>query len=335
MKIRFRQSSDKYINLNLIGCVVLLIPIILFFAKKTIFSQAVSLSTDKIEFKGKIAESKDISAIGFVGKYILLGADEGNTIQVLKPNEKRAKYRVARNIELPILSNSKAEIDIEGIAVSGNTVYVTGSHALNKKAKNQDNRQSVFRFELNSNSGKLKSSITRSSLTEILEQDPILSQYAKTPHEKNGVDIEGLAVKGDRLFFGFRTPVLRSEYVPVIAVKFDHLKRDDKYALLTVNLKGNGIRDMVSVDDGFLILADATGEDGDHFQIYFWNGAENLPKPNPAPIIKFLSKIPTAKNTRAEGLTILAETSSSYRVLVVYDGVAEGNPTIFEINKAS
>lgn len=335
MKIPFWESSNKSTKLNLVGCVILLIPIVLFSLKKTFSRPTVNLTADKIKFAGKIVEDKDLSAIAIVGKYILIGADEGNVVQVLEPNQQKSKYRVASNIELPLLSNSQAEIDIEGIAVSNNTVYVTGSHSVSRKARNQENRQSVFRFELDSDTGKLKSSIKRSSLATILEQDRILRQYVNVKHQKNGVDIEGIAVKKDRLFFGFRTPILQDNYVPIIAVKFEHLRRNDKYELFSVNLNGNGVRDMVSVDEGFLILADATGEDGDHFQVYFWDGLVNLPRLNPAPQIKLLSRIPAKKNTRAEGLTVLRETSSSYQIVVIYDSVAEGNPTIFEINKAS
>ena len=325
------RSYRKLINFNIVGFLILLILTILFIANQTVFTKTISRSK-QIEFSGDIIESKDLSAVGFVGKYMIIGADEGNTIQVLESDRDRAIYQVANNIELPVVKLSKPEIDIEGIAVSGNTIYVVGSHSSNNKGEKEDNRKSVFRFELDPNTGKLNSSIQKKSLQRILSQDNVLQEFANLQRKKNGVDIEGIAVKGDRLYFGFRTPVLKNNYVPVVVVEFDRLDRDE-YELRYVNLEGSGIRDMVSVDRGFLILADATGDNVNHYRVYFWNGSDNLLKSNEEREIKSLSKIPTKKDTKAEGLTILQETASSYQILVVYDGVKQGNPTVFEIEK--
>lgn len=325
---------------NNLKAVVFLIPLIaiaLFTVKKPIFSQTINSSNssiDRVEFTGEIIGSKDISAIGFVGKYLLIGSDEGNTIQVLEPNRQKTQYQVVRNIELPIIKTVKAEVDIEGIAISGNTVYVVGSHSSNKKVEpnKKDNRKSIFRFNLNPETGELASEIARSSLQKILEQDEVMSQFANIEHQKNGVNIEGIAIKNNLLYFGFRTPVLQDSYVPIIATDFQHMERNDKYELYHVNLDGNGIRDLVAVEDGFLILADETGTDGNDYRVYFWSG-NDISTENTVPAINFLSEIPAKKKTRAEGLTILEETDSSYKVLVVYDGVERGKPTIFKINK--
>lgn len=328
---------SKFINSRRIYLAIWVIAIALLAAQKIIFSTPAPSSIDRIKLKGKILKSKDLSAIGFVGKYLLIGADEGNTIQVLKPNKKKTKYKVKRNIDLPIDKKYSSEIDIEGIAVSSNTVYVAGSHAANHKTKDKDktelsNRQSVFSFQLNKDTGKLASTIQRASLQAILRQDKILSPFFNLHHDDNGVDIEGIAVKNNFLYFGFRSPVLQDDYVPVIRVKFTDLNREDRYELRHVNLGGNGIRDIVAVDEGFLILADGNIDDERDYRVYFWNGRDNLNDFNSSEL-ELLSKIPTEKNTRAEGITILKETNSSYQVLVVYDGVAEGDPTIFEISK--
>ncbi|MCC0178319.1 DUF3616 domain-containing protein [Waterburya agarophytonicola K14] len=322
----------KKIQFKAIALVICLMAIALFFIPDRVFSQVDLLPKNKIKFQGKIIEDEDISAVGIVGKYILIGADEGNTIQVLEPNKKRSKYRVAGNIEL-LGKESKAEIDLEGMAVINNTVYVTGSHSSNYKTIiDENNRKNVFRFQLNPETGKLESSIEKASLQTILERDKILSQFANIPYNENGVDIEGIALKSDRLYFGFRTPVLHDDYIPIVVVEFEQINPSDRYELRYVNLDGNGIRDLVAVNDGFLILTDETGTKGSDYRVYFWDGNDDLPKPDNRSAAKLLREIPAKKNTKAEGLTILAETASSYRILVVYDGVAKGNPTIFEID---
>ncbi len=197
-------------------------------------------ASDKMKFKGKIKEDEALSAVGFVGKYLLLGADEGHKIQVLEPDSTQSVYKKVRSIELPIAKSGESEVDVEGIAVENNTVYVVGSHTATKKSKGNkkktNNRQNVYRFKLNPDSGKLKSKIERDSLKKILKQDPILQEFLNIPNHKNGVDIEGVAVKDKHLYFGFRTPILQDTYSPAIVVKFKDLDSKDKYQLRHVNL---------------------------------------------------------------------------------------------------
>lgn len=301
--------------------------------QKNISSQVIASSIDQVKFKGKILADKDISAIALVGKYILIGADEGNIIQVLAPNKKGTKYKVVNNIELPLIEISETEVDIEGMAVAGNTVYVTGSHVSTSDTKEQNNRQRVFRFRLDSDTGELASYIDQGSLLKILAQDKTLKDFINVDHDKNGIDIEGLAVKDNRLYFGFRTPVLERDYLPVVVVDFAQLDSLDHYELRYVNLEGNGIRDIVAVEEGFLILTDANGRNKNHYRLYFWDGSSDLSKPKNNSGLKFLSKIDAKKDTKAEGLMVMNEEDSSYQILVVFDGVAKGNPTILEIKK--
>lgn len=314
-------------------------------------SQPVFAPTKNIELEGEILAEEDISAIGFVGKYLLIGADEGNTIQVLKPNQDKSSYQVIENIELPVPNADKEEIDIEGLAVADNLVYVVGSHSLNRKkvkpeelsssenlerltkVKTEENRQAVFMFELDKNTGKLKSSVSKESLQAILKQNKVLKRFTNIPSKENGVDIEGLAVKGKKLFFGFRGPVLRGNYTPVMVMKFNKIKQAKKSELRYLNLNGNGIRDLVAVNEGFLVLTGAVGDAISPYHIYFWDGNDDLPGVDKEPQVELLGEIPSPPEAKAEGLTVLNETDLDYEVLVAYDGVAKGNPTVFKIKK--
>ncbi len=303
-----------------------------------------------IKFAGDIIEEKDISAIGIVGKYLLIGSDEGNTIQVLEPNLIETSFKVVENIQLPVPNADKEEIDIEGIAIADNLVYVVGSHSLSRKkikpelaysenvarlskVKTEENRQTVFRFELNEKTGKLKSAVVKESLQAILKQNKILKKFTNIPSKENGVDIEGLAVKDKQLYFGFRGPVLRGNYTPVMVLKFNKIKQDKQHELRFINLGGSGIRELVAVDGGFLILAGAVGDKISPYLVYFWDGNDDLPGIKKEPQLKLLGEIPSEPEAKAEGLTVLSENDLNYEVLVVYDGVAKGNPTIFNIKK--
>jgi hypothetical protein len=100
-------------------------------------SGIVEIQGDKIKFQGEIVANEDVSAVAVFGDRLFLGADEGSQIQVLKKIPEGSAYQVVQNIDLPVPVENK-EIDIEGIAIANNTVYVVGSHSLNRKTIKSD-----------------------------------------------------------------------------------------------------------------------------------------------------------------------------------------------------
>ncbi len=84
---------------------------------------------------------------------------------------------------------------------------------------------------------------------------------------------EGVAVRDQVLFVGFRGPVLRGNYVPVLQLRFD---KPNKNELLLVKLDGLGIRDLTAIDSGLLILAGPVGDGPGGYAIYHWNGRDCL-----------------------------------------------------------
>jgi Protein of unknown function (DUF3616) len=94
-------------------------------------------------------------------------------------------------------------------------------------------------------------------LQGILKGDKILGPFTKIPSKENGTDIEGIAVKDETLFLGFRGPVRRENFVPVMVLQLD---RPEDYELRFVNLDGHGIRDITAVENGFLIIGGPVGD---------------------------------------------------------------------------
>src|SRR5262249_37452070 len=76
-----------------------------------------------VEFRGKIQGENDISGVAVVGDFLVIGSDEASVVQVLKKDG--TAYTVVADVPL---GKPDHEIDIEGVAAEGNTVYVTGSH---------------------------------------------------------------------------------------------------------------------------------------------------------------------------------------------------------------
>ncbi len=199
------------------------------------------------ELQGKLVEPGELSGAALHGNLLLVCADEGARLDVLA---RRSPNRYEALTPLRLLENEQAEIDLEGLASDGRHVYVVGSHSrVRKKIDNNvsqqanrrrlgevnrdSNRCHLFRLGIGADgSCQQKESL---SLQEIFERDPLLGPFTKIPGKENGVDVEGLAVRDGKLYVGFRGPVLRGNYVPVMVLRFD-APRD--YELLFVDLAG-------------------------------------------------------------------------------------------------
>jgi len=311
-----------------------------------------------VKMLGSIKAPEDVSAIAKVGSFLVIGSDEGvgpneedNFIQVLK--KVGDDYKVDRNILLFKGNQTDGkEMDIEGIAVEGDTVFVVGSHSSkrqrvksNKKYKknrknfrqdkieDEKNRDWLYRLTLDSQG--IGSDKKKISLRKIIKKDKVLKTFSQIPSKENGVDIEGIAVKEGWLYVGFRGPVFRGNYVPVMKLKFDAPK--ETYELLYVNLGGRGIRDIIHVSNGFLIVAGPVGDGPASYQLYHWDGKDVIEGKNRTPKdigkMKLLGEIMPPKNGKAEGVVVLEENDASYELIIVYDGAKNGGAQRFSVAK--
>ena len=152
-------------------------------------------------------------------------------------------FNVQDYLELP--DDDNTEIDIEGLAESDDYLWLVGSHSQKRKSfkpekSDAENSQRLATIETESNryllaripliKGELHKThvspsdpnqllsaavleLTREGnlLIEALVNDSHLGPFIKAgiPSKDNGFDIEGLAVKNNRIFLGLRGPVLR------------------------------------------------------------------------------------------------------------------------------
>lgn len=307
------------------------------------------LLANEIKLYGTIHADRDISAAAFFGSTLLIGSDEAvgndeneNYIQLLEPSG--SSYQIKRDILVYRGNKNRGrELDIEAIAIEGNHIYVAGSHALARKRikagkstkeniqrlatiKPEPARKQIIRLSLDHEQKVVESSSI--SVAGIIANDPILAPFATIPSKENGIDIEGMAVKNGQLFLGFRAPVLRDGFVPVLQTSYDNPEKD--YRLHWLNLNGLSIRDMVTVADGFLILAAPVGDIPHDFRIYHWNGVDSLTDRNG---LKLLQKIDPPKDGKAEAVAIEGETAKAYNVLLLFDGIKGGSPRRYTIDK--
>ena len=304
------------------------------------------LLADEVRLHGIIHSSSDISAAAFFGDTLVIGSDEAigideneNYIQLL--DREGNGFRVARDI-LVYRGNKKLgrELDIEGIAVENNKIFVAGSHSLARKRikvgssykkslkrlttiKPEPGRKQVIRITL----GNDRKVVERASvsLANILESDPILAPFAAIPSKENGIDIEAIAAREGKLYLGFRGPVLRDGYVPILQFEFDN--PENNYHLHWLNLGGLGIRDMTAVDDGFLILSGPMADSPRTFRLYHWNGLDSLENTT----LKPLREIDPPSGGKAEALALESVTPTHYNVLILFDGIEGGAPHRYTI----
>ena len=287
----------------------------------------VRLRGEPVEFRGTIVGAEDVSGIAVIGEFLVLASDEVKNptiVQVLK--REGANYRVLANVQLP----GAGEFDLEAVAADGNVVYITGSHASTRKIKDREiraperkeSRQQIFRFRLDE-TGSAGPIEGPKSLGSVIEAHPVLGGFIKIASKENGIDIEGLAVKNGSMYFGFRGPVLRDGWVPILVTTWENPAAAN---VVYVQLDGRGIRDIAAVKGGFLILAGPIGDGDISYRLYFWNGADQLGGQSEAKPQQ-MGEFSDLGDGKPEGLAVLSEQNNSYYLLIVCDGLPNGAPT--------
>jgi len=299
----------------------------------------------------KVLANTDLSAIARVSDlHCVIGSDEGVCVQVCALSIENKTITItdrdAGGIEL-LPRTAGSEIDMEAVTAIGDTCYVMGSHGV---AKNSglflEPRHTCFRFKVDPLTGRRVGEIERSSLKYLLRNDPIMQKYYGQVLQQRGVNIEGMAAKDGNLFIGFRAPNLnRNAHVIEIAPDELFNRKDRKeYVLHTVPLgPAVGIREMVAIQSGFLIVAGNAGcapgdsEDPDTetdvkdfdpdrgFSLFFWDGKSGL---------EDIGEIPRqSEEYKVEAMTVLRETDSEIDLLMLSDGPPGGDPTIYRVRK--
>lgn len=314
----------------------------------------------------------DISAAALTPDGSLwLGSDELRTLERLSPIEPMiyGHHQSFALKELIDLFNQEDEIDIEGMDWSEPYLWITGSHSTKrhkpkgKKAKKDIQRLSEIEVEPNRyllarvpifsgepfktcshpehTDQKLTAACLQKTeqgnvLTEALKDDPHLGRYVeyRLPSKENGLDIEGLAVKGDRVFLGLRGPVLRgwaiilelalTEAEPGVLALRNLDKSDQPYRKHFFDLQGLGIRELCFQDEDLLILAGPTMDLEGAMQIYRWHDVldceEETLIDQESKYLEQLFTLPfTLGGDQAEGLTLFSCLGQRQNLLVVYD----------------
>jgi Protein of unknown function (DUF3616) len=264
-----------------------------------------------------------------------------------------------------------AEADIEGLARSAGWLWAVGSHSLKRKkikshqsatkarrrlatVEREENRFILARLPLTPGPDGLPEVVRDAadgrtagllgghgdSLTDLLDDDPHLAPFLSIPGKDNGVDIEGIAVRGDRVYVGLRGPVLRGWAVLLELRPGTHphdpgrlrllpLDDDAPYRTHFLDLGGLGIRDLCPHGDDLLILTGPSMDLDGPVRLIRWPGAATAEEPEivPAGAVELLGDLPYGHgDDHAEGIALLDEPGGP-RLLVVYDSPAADRHT--------
>ena len=310
----------------------------------------------------------DISAVAVAGRTLFAACDETATVERLvraANGDYRQEESIALGDHFKLPEGSGGEMDIEGLAIDSDSLWITGSHSLkrdkpdltsddNAKALDelaeidQDaNRYFLGRLPLVVDRGVYRPAPSkdgpaclkmsrkgRNALTKVLHRDRHLAPSVSMPCKENGFDIEGVAVKGERVFLGLRGPVLSGWAVVVElqikASKPGRLKlrkigaKGRRYRKHFLPLRGLGIRDLRLDGDDLLVLAGPTMDHDGTGALFRWRspiGADDdrvhLPQD-----VDHLMDLPYARGVdQAEGVAFV-EDGDRRRVLIVHDSPA-------------
>lgn len=246
---------------------------------------------------------EDISAVAKAGDCLFLACDETATVErIVRLDDdtfgNHKNFALGEIFDLP--DDADGEMDIEGLAVDSGYLWVVGSHSLKrtkpKREKNdaadalermteierEPNRYFLGRVPLQEESpglfapvredngrraASLKLKKKKSALVGWLEDDPHLGRFFEIPSKENGFDIEGLAVKENRVWLGLRGPVFRGHGAIVEldlkekkkgVLKARRIDGDRRYRKHFFDTRGLGIRDLRRDGGDILMLVGPT-----------------------------------------------------------------------------
>jgi len=326
------------------------------------------LTLDKTLPPAELTDARNnFSAIVLAGGHLWLGGDEGTLIDRMTPDGAgnfgaHRRFDLATVLALPV-PGADSEIDIEGLDFNGGYLWIVGSHSLKrKKAEKEEkaeknrrrlakvemegNRQTLARVPLDANgepvsqtgalrSARLEGDEAGDQLFLALGADEHLSRSCRIPSKENGLDIEGLAVSGNRIFAGLRGPVLRGW---AVVLEFEWEDAAPGVLALSTPLKkhflqldGLGVRELAIRGKDLYILAGPTMDlDGPVF-LYRWpNALENSEEA----LLwrKELQKVldipygtgKDAGRDHAEGIALIEQSGAPPDVMICYDSPAGG-----------
>jgi hypothetical protein len=232
------------------------------------------------------------------------------------------------------------DLDGEAVAYAAPFFYVVGSHGCSRHSnKFRSSSFILARIPERQVAGTGRafdpSSVETSyRLSEALAAAPPIRPYfTRDLMSANGVNVEGLAVVGGKLFAGLRAPTLDGRAF-VVAVDADCLfdksasiNEGDVKAISVPLGTGRGIRDLARLNDGQLLILSGPAQDA---QVPFEIHVLDI-KAETTTLLGTLGELPDDTGAKAEAISVLSQRGKIADIMVMFDGLANGGPREYTI----
>lgn len=245
---------------------------------------------------------QNLSAVVALDRVLWLGGDEGRSLYRLQRlGEHHYGDLSAVKLRDFGLAGGKddGESDLEGLARDGDRLWLVGSHSLRRRKHDAKagplklhDRQSRNAHVLGclrlDGEGQpvagqrlaFDAAEGRDALTQALAADRRIAPFLAIPSKDNGLDIEGIAARGERVLVGLRGPVLRGIAL-VLDLRLGGLDGDGPSLSLQahrcryLSLNGLAVRDLAVVpgSDDVLVLAGPTMDLAGPCYLHRWRNA--------------------------------------------------------------
>jgi hypothetical protein len=305
----------------------------------------------------------NLSAIVAAGSHLYLGGDEGTLVDRMTRDGKgnfgaHRRFDLAEILDLPDRGKKVSEIDIEGLDVDDGFLWLIGSHSQKRPKREVDasdaknfrrvaevtadaNRFTLARVPLNDEgepvaregrrvAARLKGDKKGNQLLDALRKDKLIGPFCAIPSKDNGLDVEGLAVRGGRVFAGLRGPVLRGWAVvldfAVAPSQPGRLTMTGRLRKHLLDLEGLGVRELAIRGRDLLVLAGPTMDLDGPVHVFLWKNARQAARDSFVPrdrLVKLLDIPYGHGDDHAEGIALLDDD----RLMVCYDSPAKSRLT--------
>jgi Protein of unknown function (DUF3616) len=280
--------------------------------------------------------------------------DESQGTQLVILNMGRLLAGDTIRLSNDMLGSKPLELDAEGVAYADGFFYVVGSHGRPRheegkpeaeiKAKTLATRH-LYRVDLSNADIDLKTGAMKASpaVLESASLDPYIKAdhrlaNADLPLNKNGLTIEGLAVRDKILTLGFRGPSASGASI-VLGIPLSALfqAKPGQGASMTLPLgtdtsgKARGIRDLSVAGGGFVGIAGPVTDPADEsysirrgdYALFWWDGRS-------APVLRDLDGYDV--QAKPEAIMPLRMDGHKLSVLLLFDGPLNGMPTAVDVS---
>jgi hypothetical protein len=246
------------------------------------------------------------------------------------------------------------DLDGEGVAYAAPYFYIVGSHGCGRsKGKFRLSSFILARVRVDGQGQPIDSAgkpLARENVAQAVETTYRVSDllqragkaaafFGKDLESENGLNIEGVAVQGDTIWFGLRGPVRKNKTAYLVPGDVDDLfkagnKRSKaKPDVVPIELDGLGIRDLAPLPDKrLLVVAGAAHGPEVPFKLFVVDPAKGKVTPI-GPLAAVTQQVDgETKTGKAEGVTVLDMTGDKAQIVVLFDSLPNGAPHLADIS---